>query len=409
MSLGNLNTEGQKNKNNYPYQKSVLQLLGAIENNTSLSSIDYEARSTTYEAIANNPPDYALGDIIVRYDIINMATGTIALTLWFNQTDQTTIPAPNPADITPIAGSSSVTVINPGGAFAVNIQDGGNSITIDSSFLDVALSTRGTEATQLLIRALLTTIDADTSNLDVALSTRATEATLAALNAKLNSLGQKASASSAPVVLSTEQEVILDGIAADLALIYTNLQLNTVATQNMLTSLATEATLLDVETAIDTVRLDTANLDVALSTRASEATLATRASEATLATRATEATLATMLTLAGFQARINTLGQKAMAASTPVVLASDQSAIPVTLPAGSDIPSVVNAIVNGSTTAGVKSVSLWFRGANGSAGGVGIPNNGIITFTAEPGKTLSALAYVVPTTLQARIILTYTT
>jgi hypothetical protein len=47
---------------------------------------------------------------------------------------------------------------------------------------------------------------------------------------------------------------------------------------------------------------------------------------------ATEATLATMLTLAGFQARINTLGQKTMAASTPVVIASDQSAIAVTGP-----------------------------------------------------------------------------
>jgi hypothetical protein len=39
-----------------------------------------------------------------------------------------------------------------------------------------------------------------------------------------------------------------------------------------------------------------------------------------------------MLTLAGFQARINTLGQKTAANSTPVVLASDQSAIPVTGP-----------------------------------------------------------------------------
>jgi hypothetical protein len=54
------------------------------------------------------------------------------------------------------------------------------------------------------------------------------------------------------------------------------------------------------------------------------------ATEATLATRASEATLAGVLTTAAFQARINTLGQKAMAASTPVVLASDQSAIPVT-------------------------------------------------------------------------------
>lgn len=41
--------------------------------------------------------------------------------------------------------------------------------------------------------------------------------------------------------------------------------------------------------------------------------------------------LAALLTTAAFQARINTLGQKAMAASTPVVIASDQSAIPVTV------------------------------------------------------------------------------
>jgi hypothetical protein len=44
----------------------------------------------------------------------------------------------------------------------------------------------------------------------------------------------------------------------------------------------------------------------------------------------TETTLGTRLADATFTARINTQGQKAMAASTPVVLPSDQSAIPVT-------------------------------------------------------------------------------
>jgi hypothetical protein len=48
----------------------------------------------------------------------------------------------------------------------------------------------------------------------------------------------------------------------------------------------------------------------------------------TIAGMATETTLAAMLTLAGFQARINTMGQKTMANGTPVTLASDQSAIP---------------------------------------------------------------------------------
>jgi hypothetical protein len=55
-------------------------------------------------------------------------------------------------------------------------------------------------------------IEINTDNLDVALSTRATEATLAAVNAKLNSLGQKASAASVPVVLSSEQEAFIDGL-----------------------------------------------------------------------------------------------------------------------------------------------------------------------------------------------------
>jgi hypothetical protein len=47
---------------------------------------------------------------------------------------------------------------------------------------------------------------------------------------------------------------------------------------------------------------------------------------------ATEATLATRLAEATFTTRINTLGQKVAASSTPVVLASDQSSIPVTGP-----------------------------------------------------------------------------
>jgi hypothetical protein len=52
---------------------------------------------------------------------------------------------------------------------------------------------------------------------------------------------------------------------------------------------------------------------------------------------ATESTLATRLADATFTARINTLGQKTSANSTPVVLASDQPAIPITLSASSDL------------------------------------------------------------------------
>ena len=461
MSFANDNTSGSKYSNG-SWQLSVLQLLGQISTGVgNIPGVDYETRTTTYRAIAAGP-GYSIDDIIVRYDIIDVAAQTLLATIWFNQTTQVAIAAPVPADITPYLPPGNVTVTNP-----FNL-----------------------EATQLLIQALLTAIDADTSNLDVALSTRATEATLALLNAKFNSLGQKASAASTPVVLSTEQEVILDAIktaveaidtdtsalnleatqlliqallttidadtsnldvalstrasestlntalttlgsilaqldvdlstrSSEATLLATNALLTAmdavldaikVDTGNMLTSLATEATLLDVETAIDTVRLDTANLDVALSTRSTEATqllikaktdnldvaLSTRATEATLATRATEATLATMLTLGGFQARINTLGQKTSAASTPVVIASDQSAIPVTLPTGiSRTPSValIPAASAGNTTAGVVEVSLKISGNNATVGGVAIPNGTVLTYRADYKDTVGAIAY----------------
>lgn len=69
---------------------------------------------------------------------------------------------------------------------------------------------------------------------------------------------------------------------------------------------------------------------------------------------ATEATLATRLSEATFIARINTLGQKTMAASTPVVIASDQSAIPVTF-GGVAVATVTSVPV--STTVATLSAS----------------------------------------------------
>ena len=80
------------------------------------------------------------------------------------------------------------------------------------------------------------------------------------------------------------------------------------------------------------------------------------ATEATLATRATEATVATLLTTTAFQARINTLGQKTMANSTPVVIASDQSAIPVTFTVSTTTLATTTSVVV-STTVATLSVS----------------------------------------------------
>ncbi|MBK7819454.1 MAG: hypothetical protein IPJ60_19370 [Sphingobacteriaceae bacterium] len=105
MSVGNLPTQGDK-KNNWTWQNAVLQLLGSISDNTGPTGVDYESRTTTYQATANGP-GYSIGDIIIRYDIIDIASQTVISTLWFNQNTQTTIAAPAPANITPVALPSS--------------------------------------------------------------------------------------------------------------------------------------------------------------------------------------------------------------------------------------------------------------------------------------------------------------
>lgn len=46
---------------------------------------------------------------------------------------------------------------------------------------------------------------------------------------------------------------------------------------------------------------------------------------------ATENTLINVLTTTAFQARVNTLGQKTMADSTPIVIASDQTTVPISI------------------------------------------------------------------------------
>jgi hypothetical protein len=61
-----------------------------------------------------------------------------------------------------------------------------------------------------------------------------------------------------------------------------------------------------------------------------------------------------------FTSRINTLGQKTMAASTPVVVASDQSIIPVTQSSSSGSSSFINASV---TNVNLLSINTNRRGA----------------------------------------------
>lgn len=153
-----------------------------------------------------------------------------------------------------------------------------------------------------------------------------------------------------------------------------------------LSTRASEVTLAAVSATLTSIKTDTANLDVALSTRASESTLATASATLTsilgnldvaLSTRASEATLTALVTL---------------------------------LTGTSKVPTVVSAVVDGSTTAGVKSVSLWFRGNNGTLGGVSVPNGSRFTYSADDNNdTIASLSFTVPTTGESRIIITYLT
>lgn len=70
-------------------------------------------------------------------------------------------------------------------------------------------------------------------------------------------------------------------------------------------------------------------------------------------------------------------------------------------------PHVVQATTNGSTTAGVRAFSIWFRGTGGTLAGVSVPDNGVIEYAADRPDTLAAIAYTVPTTGEARVIISY--
>lgn len=116
-----------------------------------------------------------------------------------------------------------------------------------------------------------------------------------------------------------------------------------------------------------------------------------------------------------------TLGQKTAAGSAPVTLSdenvnqlaamvTDLAAIEVLLTGQSRVPSVVTATVDGSTTGGVKSVSLWFRGGGGTLDGSSVPGGTRTTFSADDNDdTVASIAYTVPTGGAQEIIITYLT
>lgn len=156
MAFENGNTYGQK-KSNASWQLSVLRLLSTIAAGGG-GGADHELVNTDYQAIANGV-GYSIGDSITRTLIIDTPTGTVVTTIWWNNTTGLQIiPAPPYADLSQVGASASVTVVNGAGALAVNIQDGGNSITVDATALPLPTGA-ATEATLLDVKTSVQLLD----------------------------------------------------------------------------------------------------------------------------------------------------------------------------------------------------------------------------------------------------------
>lgn len=227
-----------------------------------------------------------------------------------------------------------VTINNAAGASSVNIQDGGNSITIDAAALPLPTGA-ATEAT-------LATAAGDTTSID----------------AKTPALGLAATAASVPVTLSSDHAAL-----------------------PLPTGASTEATLSTLNakfvtgTDIGDVTINNAAAGAAVNIQDGGNSITIDNAEITSIDGKLPATL----------------GQKASAASMAVVIASDQSALPVSLSGGTDVidffdtPLVEGSSINGSggafteviasTAAATTSVQLfdttgdflgWYTGAAAS-------------------------------------------
>lgn len=105
------------------------------------------------------------------------------------------------------AGTWAVSVNNASGASAVNVQDGGNSLTVDGT---VAATQSGTWNISNVSGTVSLPTGASTSSLQTTGNTSLgnIDISTSGINAKLGSLGQKAMASSAPVVIASDQSAL---------------------------------------------------------------------------------------------------------------------------------------------------------------------------------------------------------
>jgi hypothetical protein len=207
MSIGNLKDQGNRS-NNFPYQLANLQLLGGIKDccttsgGTLLSILAalQSGQNFTQNLVEDLGGAGCPSNCPVYVEIKIWNGTTFDPPVYYDALGNAYNPpgGPAPALVGPL------TYINPDFHLAQMVL---LLTSIDNS-VDVNLSTRNAEATQLLIKNLLTTIDGDTSNLDVALSTLNKEATQLLIKNLLTSIDADTSNIAADTTATRTAKVI---------------------------------------------------------------------------------------------------------------------------------------------------------------------------------------------------------
>lgn len=232
------------------------------------------------------------------------------------------------------SGAWSIAVNNAAGAAAVNIQDGGNSITVDGT-----VSISGSVA----VTGPLTDTQLRATPVPVSVTSTTITGTVA-------------------VTQSTSPWVVSGTVTSNAGTgTFNNQQSNITldydtgaGTQNLTVwgiALPASGGAVAGGTATNPIRIDPTGTTAqpvsgtVAATQSGTWNITNISGTVSLPTgAATETTLSTRLADATFTARINTLGQKTMANSTPVVLASDQSAIPASQSGTWNITNITGTI-----------------------------------------------------------------
>jgi hypothetical protein len=270
---------------------------------------------------------------------------------------------------------------------ALNATDFATETTL-ASILSDTTSIDGKVATEVTLAALLVAFNAEDFASETTLASLAatdfatettlatlagtdfaTQTTLADLNTKFNTLGQKASAASAPVVLSSEQETILDNILTQVTNINGNV--GDVSTETTLSALltafntedfASEVTLTAINNKLNTLgqKASASSTPVVLSTEQEALlndVLTALGDLDTLLTSIDGKDFATQTTLAALNNKFNTLGKKTEANSHPVVIAAEQQGILDDMSVGiSDILLAVGDVSTETTLAAIEAL-----------------------------------------------------